>query len=292
MRYLVTGCAGFIGSNLTQKLIQLGHEVVGIDNLSTGKIENLGSTYSSMYFMERDITREIRCHTTEFDAIFHIAALARIQPSFKNPKATYEANSSGTINVLEFARQHNIKVIYAGSSSVYHEIHANPYAYTKWLGEQHCVLYSKVYEVKTAIARFFNVYGPHQPTDGRYATVIGIFEKQKAENKSLTITGDGQQRRDFTHVDDIVDGLILMSKTDSVWNGWLPLFKPCIFNFGTGRNHSILELAKMFNCPYTFLEKRPGEAQDTLADISFAADVLGYKPQRRLEDYLAQTLSV
>ena len=277
MNYLVTGGAGFIGSHLVDRLIDEGHKVFCLDNFVTGKLENLNSKAEFIFYKVEDLVADGGWGATNFDAIFHCAALARIQPSFDYPVKTHEANVNGTLAVLEFARQKKIKVIYAGTSSMYHCPYANPYTFTKGVGEQYCTLYNKVFDVPVAIGRFFNVYGPRQLEEGAYATVIGIFEKQWREGRPLTITGDGEKRRDFTHVSDIVSGLVAMSKDE--WN--------CdIFNLGTGRNHSINELAALFKHETTYIPERPGEAQTTLADISFTQEKLGWAPQVSLEDYI------
>lgn len=281
---LVTGGAGFVGSNLVDRLIEDGHKVTVWDNLVTGKKENVNPKAS---FYEVDVEAiKPKDHTNKYDVIFHLAALARIQPSFKKPSVNHDTNVTGTVKVLEIARLSNVpctKIVYAGSSSFYHDVHANPYTFTKWLGEEYCKLYSKNFEVPTVIARFFNVYGPRQIEDGDYATVIGIFEKQKREKQSaLTVTGlgghMGNQRRDFTHVDDIVNGLVAMS--EDYWKG-------DVFNLGTGKNHSIIEVAKMFEPPAIgYLPQRPGEAKDTLADISDTMEKLNWKPTKSLDEYV------
>lgn len=275
MKTLVSGGAGFVGSTLVDSLLDQGHKVTVIDNLSTGKQENINSKVEDCIIANvEDISLQL---VGKFDVIFHLAALARIQPSFKEPLKTYLNNSVGTMKVLELARETGVKVVYAGSSSAYHDVFANPYSYSKWLGEQHCQLYSKVYNVSVSIARFFNVYGKRQISEGAYATVIGVFEKQKKEGLPLTVTGTGEKRRDFTHVSDICDGLIAMSQND--WDGE-------IFQLGTGRNYSINEVATMFGGPIQYIPDRPGEAQVTLADISHAQEKLGYKPKYVLEDYI------
>ena len=278
MKYLVTGGAGFIGSHLVDKLIDDGHEVIVVDNYSTGNNSNGSALYIDLDVAEINVNPWV---SESFDAIFHLAALARIQPSFEKPVVTHNANVNGTLQVLEYARQKETKVIYAGTSSMYHDPYANPYTFTKGVGEQYCELYNKVYGVPVAIGRFFNVYGPRQLEDGAYATVVGIFEKQWREGSPLTITGTGEKRRDFTHVSDIVDGLIAMS--DGEWN--------CdIFNLGTATNHSINELAGLFQCETKYIPERLGEAQTTLADISFTKEKLGWEPKIRLEDYINEVL--
>lgn len=278
MKILITGGAGFIGSNLVRELLKQNHTVVVIDNLSTGKVRNLHDL--DVEVLRVDIRSPLP-FTERFDVIYHLAALARIQPSFKEPLETYSTNSLGTAMILDYARlTESPRVVYAGSSSFYHDIYANPYTYSKWLGEEHCKLYTKLFGVSTAIARFFNVYGPNQICEGDYATVVGIFEKQKKEGKPLTVTGNGEQRRDFTHVDDIVDGLMLLGQFD------LPPLAD-IYNFGTGKNHSINEVAHLFRPgEIEYLPKRPGEAWTTWADISKTRQELGWEPKRTLEQYV------
>ena len=204
MRVLVTGGVGFIGSNLIEKLHQKGHEVISVDNYSTGKKENEHSfcEYHNVNLQE---------HPLEYvkmekpDIIYHLAAKARILPSIQNPLHTMKNNVNSMIHVLDYARSKNVPVVYAGSSSVVGDIYSNPYTLSKFYGEELCKMYSKVYETPISICRFYNVYGKYQLTEGAYCTLIGIFERLYNNNQPLTITGDGEQRRDFTHVDDIVD---------------------------------------------------------------------------------------
>ena len=223
---------------------------MSVDNYSTGKKENHldGCTYYD-YDLSSPHTLGIYVdHSTypvwrddEYDVIFHMAALARIQPSIKEPLRHIKNNFVSTLNVLEQARKHNIPVVYAGSSSFHHGLYSSPYAWSKWSGEELCKLYSTVYDLNTSICRFYNVYGPHQIEDGTYATVLGIFEKQYREGKPLTITADGQQRRDFTHVEDIVDGLVKCSEHE---------FRAQFFELGSGVNFSLNEVADMFGKDY------------------------------------------
>lgn len=272
MNILVTGGSGFIGSNLVDELVKNKENKVTVwDNYSTGGHKNPEANH-----LFQDITKPYK-KLCNIDVIFHLAALARIQPSFDQPNITHDTNVTGTIRMLELAREHNAKFVYAGSSSFYHDVHANPYTFTKWLGEQYCELYYKVFNVKTSIARFFNVYGPRQLSEGAYATVIGIFEKQHKEGNPLTITGTGEKRRDFTHVKDIVNGLMAMAEKDGGNE---------IFNLGTGTNYSINELAAMFDCETTYIPDRPGEAQTTLADISKSVEELGWQPTIDLKGYI------
>ena len=204
MRALVTGGAGFVGTNLIKRLLKDGYEVISFDNYSTGYKEN---EQEGCKYIEYDI-REKFDFESSIDVIFHLAALARIQPSIKDPKPAIDTNVNGTLNVLEYARNNNIQVVYAGSSTMHHGIFNSPYAWSKYGGEELCRLYSKVYDLNTTICRFYNVYGENHIRTGDYATVVGIFEDQFLNNKPITITADGEQRRDFTHVDDIVEALI------------------------------------------------------------------------------------
>jgi len=282
MNIMVTGGAGFIGTNLIKRLLKDGHNVVSLDNYSTGKKENEqeGCKYYDVdirdavdfdFFMEKP------------DVIYHLAALPRIQPSFEFPALTMEVGMLGTMNILEWARNKECKVIYAGSSSVHSGHYSNPYTFSKVMGDELCIAYKKMFEVNAKICRFYNVYGPHQLTEGEYCTVIGVFENQYKEGVELTITGDGFQRRDFTHVDDIVEGLILTSESED--------FDLDIVELGRGHNHSINELAKMFGCGFTYIPKRPGEAEVTLCDISVAKRDIGYEPRINLKDYIEEVIS-
>ena len=277
MNVLVTGGAGFIGTHLTKRLVRENNKVDVLDDFSRGKKEN---KIEKVNYINRDVRQELN-DLEDYDVIFHLAALARIQPSFDEPLKTIDINAKGTANICDLAKRIKAKVIYAGSSSFYAGPYLNPYAFSKWQGEEICKMYSKVYGISTANARFFNVYGDGQPSTGQYATIVGIFEEQYKAGSPLTITGDGEQRRDFTHVEDIVSGLILMSKGN--WNGE-------IFNLGTAKNYSINELAAMYRHKTKYIPKRPGEAAKTLADITFTKEKLGYKPGIDLNDYVKDWL--
>tara|TARA_B100000900_G_scaffold415718_1_gene446843 strand:- start:2869 stop:3720 length:852 start_codon:yes stop_codon:yes gene_type:complete len=282
MNIMVTGGAGFVGTNLIKRLLKDGHNVVSLDNYSTGKKENHqeGCVYHECDI--RDVI-DFNYFMKDVDIVYHLGALARIQPSFKNPANTLEVGILGTMNILEYAREQGCKVIFAGSSSVHSGKLKNPYTFSKVVADDLCLLYKKHFNVDTKICRFYNVYGPHQLTEGEYCTVIGIFENQYKEGVELTITGDGEQRRDFTHVDDIVEGLILTAQSDN--------FEIDIIELGRGNNHSINELAKMFGCGHTYIPERPGEARVTLCDISEAKENIGYEPKVNIGDYVKEVIS-
>jgi UDP-glucose 4-epimerase len=273
MRALVTGGVGFVGTNLIKRLLSEGHSVTSFDNYSSGFREN---EIEGCDYVEVDVSKDFS-YDRRFDVIFHMAALARIQPSIKNPSKTLKNNFDGTLNILEYARKNNTPVIYAGSSSRHHGLYGSPYAWSKYGGEELCKLYSEVYGLNTTICRFYNVYGPHHIKQGTYATVLGIFENQYLNKQPLTITGDGEQRRDFTHVDDIVNGLIKCVGRKS---------KAEIYELGSGTNHSINEVADIFDTKTTYIDERPGEYDITLCDYSRAKSELGWEPEKDLPTYI------
>ena len=281
MKALVTGGCGFIGSNLVDKLVKLNYEVIVVDDLSSGKKEFINDKAKYIFKDFKTCLLENNLGLKNIDVVFHLAAESRIQPSFEMPLYTCHNNSYGSAVVAEFARKEGCKVVYAGSSSFYGGVYLNPYAFAKWQGEEVFKMYSEVYGVSTGVARFFNVYGPRNPLLGQYTPVVAIFEEQTKSNHDLTIIGDGEQRRDFTHVYDICDGLIAISKGD--WKGE-------VFNLGTGTNHSINELADLFKGKKKYLPARPGEARTTKAVISFTTKSTGWKPSHTLENYIAEIL--
>ena len=294
MKVLVTGGTGFVGTNLIKRLLKDGHEVVSVDNYSTGKKENhqegcqyhdfdLSSSHTLGIYVDHGSYPSWR--DDEYDVIFHIAALARIQPSLKNPYKSIFNNFVSSLNVFEYARQNNTKVVYAGSSTFHHGLYSSPYAWSKYSGEVLCKLYSSVYDLSTAICRFYNVYGPYQLEDGEYSTVLGIFEKQYREGKPFTITADGEQRRDFTYIDDIVDGLVKCSEHN---------FKAEFFELGKGVNYSINEIVDMFgkDYPREYIPARKGEYDVTLADYSKAKLKLGWEPKGDIIQYIKSITGV
>jgi len=295
MRVLVTGGAGFVGTNLIKRLLKDGHEVVSVDNYSTGKKSNeqkgceyhhrdLSNSQWWALWDECDCEWSCDCQIEPVDIIFHLAALPRIVPSFEKPLDTYKAGPLSTINVLEWARHHETPVIYAGSSSVKGDVYANPYTFTKWQNEHLLELYNKVFNVPTAICRFYNVYGEHQANEGSYCNVLGIFETQYKEGKPLTITGDGEQRRDFTYVGDIVDGLVRCGKSL-----FMAEFNGESFELGNGNNYSINELAEAFgDYPKEYIDARPGEMRETLNTDTKAQKKLGWKPNGNIVRFIKE----
>jgi len=278
-KVLITGGLGFVGYNLVKRLLENDNEydITVIDNLSS-QSSNIENKHDGVKHIIDDINHldNIKYRDLDFDLIFHLAALARIQPSFEDPISYFKSNIMGTIHVCELARRCNAKIIYAGSSSAYGGPKLNPYAFAKYTGEETLNMYSEIYGISTVIARFFNVYGDKQPTEGTYATLIGIFEKQYANSYPLTVTGSGEQRRDFTHVYDICDGLMCLSADK---------FSGKIFNLGTGKNFSVNEIVSMFKSEKKYIPSRPGEAKNTLADIK-EAKKYGYNPKQSVVKYI------
>tara|TARA_B110000483_G_scaffold56709_1_gene70926 strand:- start:361 stop:1212 length:852 start_codon:yes stop_codon:yes gene_type:complete len=274
-KVLVTGGAGFVGHNLCKRLIEDGYEVVSVDNYSTGKKEN---EIDGVYYVDSDISVEIPKEIGEgVQLVYHLAASARIQPSFKDPTLYARNNVIGTFNVCDFCIKNKIPLIFAGSSSHHSGKYKNPYTFTKDLSEETVELYQKVFNLKASITRFYNAYGPHQLEEGN-ATLIGIWDKAKREKNTFTIYGDGSKRRDFTHVDDIVEALISILKRGS-WGH--------IFELGRGENFSIKDVANMYdqlNIKYKC--DKQGEAQNTLCDASLAKNLLDWHPQKNLKDWI------
>ena len=292
MKCLVTGGAGFVGTNLIKRLLKDGHEVVSVDNYTTGKkeYERPGCTYYDFDLSSKHLLGLYVDQTTyptwrddDYDLIFHLAARARIQPSLENPYRTFQSNVIGTENILEYARVKDIPVVYAGSSSVHGDVYANPYTFTKWQGEELCKLYTKVFGLPTVICRFYNVYGEHQLTDGDYCCVLGIFERQYKDGRPLTITGDGEQRRDFTYVGDIVDGLVRCGENINEICGEE-------FELGNGENYSINEVAEAFgaNYPVKYIEARKGEIRNTLCRDENANELLGWNPRGNIVKFIEE----
>ena len=281
MKCLVTGGAGFIGTNLIKRLVKDNHDVSSLDNYLTGKVDN---EQKGCKYLRGDI-RDYK-HWGKFDIIFHLAALPRIGPSFKNPKDVFDINVLGTQNILEYARSYDTPIIYASSSSFHGGKYKNPYTFTKWQGEELCKMYGNVFGLSTSICRFYNVYGDYMQNEGAYRTVLSIFKEQYENGEPLTITGDGEQRRDFTHVDDIVDGLV---KVMRAMNGEVDMFyHGAEFELGRGKNHSINEVVNMFgeDYPNEYIDTIKGEVRETLCKDEATKDLLEWKPKRNVEDWI------
>lgn len=281
MRVIVTGGAGFVGTNLCKKLVELGHEVTSIDNYSTGKKENHIEGVRYENFDIRNIHDYKWIYNEHPDIIFHMAAIARIQPSFEQPKKYFTTNANGTLEIVDYCAKNNVPLIYAGSSSHHSGKFKNPYTFSKDVGEEIVKLYQEHYDLKASIVRFYNVYGPHQLTEGGYTTLIGRWLNNIEKEIDCEIYGDGEQRRDFTHVDDIVDALIRIQKQQVYNNN---------FELGRGRNHSVNEIAEMLNITPIYKPSKPGEARNTLNTDRLATDMLGWEPKINLEDYLTSYL--
>ena len=276
---LVTGGAGFIGTNLVKKLLEKKIEVVSLDDYSTGNISN---EIEGVKYLNIDIEEIETIPETDFDICFHLAAQSRVQPSFENPRDSVRVNVTGTTKVMEWAKKNNVKVIYAGSSSKHHDPSDSPYAMTKYLGEEICKLYKKSFNVKVEIARFYNVYGPLEPLDEKYGNVIGIWRFKAKKNEPLPIVGDGNQKRDFTHVFDIVEVLLKISSTKIQHND--------AWEIGTGVSYSINQLYAMFkkiyNLDSVYIPDQKGNYRETLRVNDDLINLLNWQPKDRLREYI------
>ena len=294
MKALVTGGAGFIGSNLVDKLISMNWEVVTIDNESAECNEkfywNAKADNHKLDICDYEFTRNLY---NNVDYVFHLAAESRLQPAIKNPINAVTKNAVGTCTVLQCAREAGVKkVIYSSTSSAYglnkfpnYETDPNdclnPYSVSKVSGEELCKLYTSLYGLKTIIFRYFNVYGERSPTTGQYAPVIGIFLRQKNSGEPLTIVGDGKQRRDFVHVQDVANAnlMVALANLDDECYGQ-------VYNIGSGENISILEIAQMISKDYIHIPPRDGEARTTLACINKARNTFGWEPKLKVKMWI------
>ena len=276
-KVVVTGGSGFIGSHVVDALVEEGYEVHVIDNLSGGRNDKLNPM---AFYHNKDLRKIEDLLEVFFGAkfVFHLAAMPRVQYSIENPFETNDANVNGTLNVLIASQKCGVKrVIYSASSSAYgdqdvmplvEEMSAkpkSPYGLQKYIGEFNCKLWSEIYGVESVCLRYFNVYGPRLDPDGAYALVIGRFLKQRKENLPMTITGDGEQTRDFTHVKDVARANVLAAKSDKVGNGG-------VINIGAGKNVSIKRVAELIGGPIQFIPARL-EPRNTLADNSKAREL-------------------
>jgi len=288
--YLVTGGAGFIGTNLVKKLLADGHSITVLDNYAAGKKEE--RIQAGAIYVEGNI-----CNAADLDkvcagvdGIFHLAALPRVTFSVENPELTHDVNVNGTLQVLLAAKRHKIKrVIFSSSSSTYgaqekkllrEDMRKNPispYALHKFIGEHYCRLFAELYGLETVSLIYFNVYGPYFDPDGAYALVVGKFLKQLKNGEPLTVCGDGKYYRDYTHVSDVVMANILAMTNLKVGAGET-------FNIGNGTPHTVNELVKIIGGKFTFVPERPGDPRFSGADNKKAKKILGWKPTISLEE--------
>lgn len=298
MKALVTGGAGFIGSHLSELLIACGHEIVIVDNLVSGRLENLKSISSSPRF--KFVNEDIRNFSSilplfaDVDCVFHLAGLADIVPSIEMPSQYFSVNVSGTFNVLECARQYGIKrFVYAASSSSYGipDIYPTPesvpirpqypYALTKYMGEELVLHWSTVYKLQALSLRLFNVYGPRSRTSGAYGAVFGVFLAQKLSGQPFTVVGDGNQTRDFTFVTDVADAFLRAAGSNISGEA---------MNVGSGNCYSVNRLVGLLGGDVKFIPKRPGEPDCTFADVSKIERLIGWKARVSFEDGVRQML--
>lgn len=296
MKCLVTGGAGFIGSHLVERLVRDGHEVLVIDDLSSGKVSNLGSVIDQIAFHEIDISSTIsESLFQDQDIVFHLAALADIVPSIVQPTEYMLANVLGTLRVMEAARKYSVKrVIYAASSSCYglaEQVPTNeltsinpmyPYALSKWMGEEIVLHWTQLYKIKSLSLRLFNVYGPRARTSGNYGAVLGVFFAQKLAGIPLTIVGDGTQSRDFVYVLDVVEAFVSASISNE---------SGLSINIGANNPISVNEVARLFGGETVFIPHRPGEPDVTHADIRLAQKVLNWSPKVDFESGMQATMT-
>ena len=298
MKSLVTGGAGFIGSNLVDALLDMGHEVVVIDNEYSDAHDHLywNDDADNYKYDIRDY-ENTRPLYDGVDYVFHLAAEARIQPAILNPIGAISINSVGTCTVLQCAREAKVKKLMYSSTSAAYGMNSqpnvetqpddclNPYSVSKVNGEKLCKMYTDLFGLDTVIFRYFNVYGERQPVRGQYAPVIGIFLRQLASGEILTIVGDGQQRRDFTYVKDIVNANIMaaISNADKEAYGQ-------VYNVGSGINYSINEVASMISKDVKHISPRVGEARISLANVDKIYETFAWKPQQDLEEWIRKQI--
>jgi len=298
MKVIVTGGCGFIGSHIVDRLIELNCQVLVIDDLSASENEqfyfNEKVEYHKIDICDKDNIENL---FTDVDYVFHLAAESRIQPAIKNPSRAYNVNVIGTLNILELSRKYNIKrVMYSSTSSVYGLTNQlptsenvsidclNPYAHSKYTGEELFRQYWKEYNVDSVIFRYFNVFGERSPIKGQYAPVVGIFLNQLKNNMNLTIVGDGLKKRDFIYVGDIVTANIDAMNYD----GNLESKK---INIGSGGNITIKEIADLISNNQVHIDPRPGEAENTLADITIARNLLNFNPKTDVKEWIKNNLT-
>ena len=289
MKSIVTGGCGFIGSHLVDKLVELGHEVTVIDT-AFPKYKNEKAKYVRQDICNYHITRIFYYGV---DYVFHMAAETKIGESIENPLRTVSTNSLGTATVLQCSREAKVKrVIYSSTSSAYGlndtpnvetqpDDCLNPYSVSKISGEKLCKMYTDLYEFPTVILRYFNAYGDRQAKIGQYAPVMGIFFRQRDAGEDLTIVGDGEQRRDFVHVSDVVSANLAaaFNDVDDVHYGQ-------VYNVGSGKNYSVNEIASWISDKQVHLPERVGEVRVSLANIDKIKNVFGWEPKVDLEEWV------
>ena len=290
MKCIVTGGEGFIGSHIVEYLLSNNSEVIVIDDESAPQNSKFFKFDGASYY-NISVCEESSHELYEgVDYVFHTAARSRIQPTIGSPRECFDVNVLGTQSVLEASKRHSVKkVIYSGSSS-YYGVNSkipfstdenpdclNPYSLSKYMGEKLCTLYSDLYDVSTVILRYFNVYGPREPLKGPYAPVIGLFKRQKEAGEPMTVVGDGNQRRDFTHVSDVVSANIMSAMSDIYHD---------TFNVGTGKNYSINDIVDLIGGQHTNISQRKAESRETLACIDKTIDRLGWQPKINLGDVI------
>ena len=294
---IITGGAGFVGSNLVDRLVSIGHKVIVLDNFVSGKKSNLSHhRKKDVKIIKVDISdKNLDKYFKKADYIFHLAALAQIIPSFKDPNKYFKNNVIGTLNVLKSAKKVKIKkLIYAASSSCYGAPKKfptsekdkidlkHPYAATKFIGEELVMRYASKFKMPNISFRFFNVYGPRLNVSGQYSAVIGNFLSQTKTRKPLTVVGDGKQTRDFIHVDDLINAFIQVIKSKSVNK---------IYNLGSGKRTSINTIAKIFGGKKKFIPIRPGEPKNSVANIKKVKKEINWKPNISIEQGIKSLLS-
>ncbi|TAN34171.1 NAD-dependent epimerase/dehydratase family protein [Patescibacteria group bacterium] len=286
-KYIVTGGAGFIGSHLTDRLISEGHEVRVIDNLMLGKKEYVNKKAEFKKVDIRDFNK-LKPLFKGAEAVFHLAADPRLQVSIEDPISTHEINVTGTLNVLQAAKEAGVKkVIFSSTCALYGEQPlpikedfvprpVSPYGLHKYIGEQYCRLFHNLFRLATVSLRYFNVFGPRKLATGSYPMVIPIFLRQKKEGEKLTVVGDGRATRDYVYVSDVVEANIAAWKSD-VRDG-------AAINIGSGKQTSVNEIAELIGWPTVNLPPRPGEMRFIEADNSRARELLGWEPTIGLEE--------
>ncbi len=280
-KILVTGGLGFVGSNLVDKLVSIGYDVDVIDNLSSISAKTDYCNPKAKYYFDNVKNIHTVLSGKRYDRIFHLAAEARIQPSFEEPMKWFESNALGTMSVMEFARKSNSGiVVYATTSSKNHgSDYISPYTYSKVVGEGILKMYSKCYNINCAMATFYNVYGNREPSEGEWATVVAKFLRQRKNKEKITIVGDGQQSRDFTSVEDICEGLIKISEGN--WQAHN-------FDLGRGEPIKIIDLARMIvdDNSIEFIPLRKNEGLHTNSDWQKTLSMIQWRAKNNLQDYI------